>query len=122
MGDTNLAGHCVLIVEPEIGQFAHRLQVALEQTGADTLIVRGPAAALERLQSFRFSACTINYDHATDALRTLIGVLESVPILLYGNEAATAQSARTLPHLTFAPADVCSIVSALSRLLQPAGD
>ena len=122
MGDPNLARHTGLIVEPRICQFVCNLQGALEQTGAETLIVREPADAIERMRSFRFSACVINYDHACDALHVLIGRLVGVPILLYGGAGASVASARVVPQLPFTRATVDSIMRALDRLLAPEGD
>jgi hypothetical protein len=122
MGEPHLAGHIILIVEPEIDQFACNLQGALERMGAETLIVRQPASALERMRSFRFSACLINYDQASDTLSALIGGLVDVPIVLYGGQCASAASTRMVPQLAFAHASVDSITTALGRLLQSARD
>lgn len=120
MGDPNLVGHVILIVEPAIDQFVRDLQDALERRGAKTLVVREPGKAGERIGPFRFSACLINYDQASDALHALINDLGDTPILLYGGESASIASTRKVPHLTFTPARVDSIVIALDRLLQPA--
>ena len=118
MGDASLVGHVVLIVEPTIGQFVHNLQNALERIGAETLTVRQPGEAIERLGAFRFSTCLINYDHASGALHALIDDLGDIPMLLYGGASAAIASTRILPRPTFAHASVDSIVSALGRLLR----
>jgi hypothetical protein len=117
MGDSNLAGRTILIVEPQIAQFVYNLQGALEQMGAETLIAREPADAFERMRSFSFSACVINYDHASDALHAFIGDLGRVPVLLYGGAGASVASTRVVRHLAFTHATVGSIVSDLCRLL-----
>jgi hypothetical protein len=114
-----LTGHVILIVEPGIDQFVIKLQTALECRGAETLAVREAARALDRMREFRFSAGVLNYDHASDALHTLIDDLSGIPVLLYGGERAAVASSRKVPHLTFADARVESIVSALARLLGP---
>ena len=115
MGNS-LTGHVLLIVEPGIDQFVIDLQAALEAKGAETLAVREPATAFDRMREFRFTAGVVNYDHATDALHTLIDRLSDIPVLLYG-ESAPIASTRKVPHLAFTRASVDSIVSALDRLL-----
>ena len=114
-----LTGHVILIVEPGIDQFVIELQAALECRGAETLAVREPARAFDRMREFRFSAGVLNYDHASDALHKLIDALSGMPVLLYGGEGASLASSRKMPHLAFADASVDSIVSALGRLLRP---
>ena len=114
-----LTGHVILIVEPGIDQFVTRLQTALEHRGAETLAVREPAGALDRVREFRFSASVVNYDHESDALNTLIDDLGDTPILLYGHELACALWSRKVPHLAFSHASVDSIVTALAQLLPP---
>jgi len=122
-GDPNLAGHTVLIVEPEVGQIrVFNLQSTLERAGAETLIVRQPVDAFEVMRSFRFSAGVINYDHASGALHELIADLGDVPTLLYGGAGACIASARAVPQLPFTRATVDSIREALARLLSPGGD
>jgi len=112
-----LTGHVILIVDPQVGRFVLDLQAALERRGAETLIVHEAARAFERTREFRFSAGVLNYDHASDALHTLIGDLSHLAILLYGDENAAAAATRKVPHLPFAQPDVASIVGALVRLL-----
>jgi hypothetical protein len=120
MGDPNLVGHVILIVEPEIDQFVYNLQGTLERTGAETLIIREPAKAVEGMRAFRFSACVMNYNYTSGALHAVIDYLNGVPILLYGGESAALASARMVPHLAFTHAKGDSIVTALGRLLQSA--
>jgi hypothetical protein len=119
MGDP-LAGHVILIVEPEIDQVVFNLQPALEGRGAETLAVREPARAIERTREFSFSADVLEYDHAPEALHTLISDLSDIPVLLYGGESASAASTRKVPHLAFTHANAGSVVSTPGRLLQPA--
>jgi ActR/RegA family two-component response regulator len=121
MDSPNLVGYVVLIVEPDIGLFVSTLQAALEKSGSETLAVQSAVEAFERLKAFRFSVCVLNYD-ASAAIDALIGSLSDIPVLLYGNESAAASAARTVPHLTFAHATVCSIMRALGRMLDPAND
>jgi hypothetical protein len=75
-----LQGHSILIVEPEVGPFIARLQAAVDDLGAETLVVRDPTAALERCERFSFSAALVNTDH-----RPLLDELtaRNIPALLY---------------------------------------
>lgn len=122
MHDPNLTGHSVLIVEPRICQFVSSLQGLVEQMGAETLIVRESAGAIERIKSFRFSACVARYDEAQGALDVLLAHLAGVPTLLYGSEGARTAAARVAPQLPFAAATVGSIVGALAHMLSPVGN
>ena len=79
-----------------------KLQTALECRGAETLAVREPARAFDRMREFQFSAGVLNYDHASDALHKLIDDLSGMPVLLYGGERASLASSRKMPHLAFA--------------------
>jgi ActR/RegA family two-component response regulator len=119
MGDP-LSGHVVLIYEPEVGEFAHRLQAALERRGAETLAVHNPAEAFQRMREFSFSVGVVNCDHSCDALDRLIDGLSGISVLLYGSEKASAAYRRKAPHLACTHARVESILSALDRLLCPA--
>ena len=92
-----LQNHVVLIVESDIGPFVLALQAAMEQAGAETLVARDPASAMERKQRFQFSAAAVNVEH-----RSLISEL-GIPTLFYG-------SGETPPAPT-------AIVSGLVRLL-----
>jgi hypothetical protein len=120
MSEPNLVGHSILVVEPEIDQFALNLQAALEARGAETLVARNPAKAFEGSRALRFSACLLNYDHASDGLHALINYLSDIPILLYGGERASTAASRMMPHLAFTDRTVDSIVDALGKLLQSA--
>ena len=71
------------------------------------------------MREFRFSAGVLSYDHASDALFTLIGDLSHLAILLYGDENAAAAATRRY-RICPSPPDVASIVGALARLLGPA--
>jgi len=117
--EPSLAGHVILVVEPAVNRFAGALQDALERRGAETLFVRGPGEARERLGAFRFSTCLIDYDHACDALHALIDDLGDMPMLLYGGASASIGAMRIVPRPAFARASVDSIVSALGRLPRP---
>jgi ActR/RegA family two-component response regulator len=112
-----LTGDAILIVESRIDQFVTKLQAALEDRGAETLAVREPARALHRVREFCFSASVVNYDHASDALHTLIDNLGDMPLVLYGHDSASAVWSRKVPHLAFMRAHVDSIVTALDQLL-----
>jgi hypothetical protein len=112
-----LTGHAIPIVEPGIDQFVTKLQVALEDRGAETLAVREPTRALDRVREFCFSASVVNYDHASDALHTLIDDLGDMPLVLYGHDSASALWSRSVPHLAFTRASVESIMIVLDRLL-----
>jgi hypothetical protein len=105
MGDS-LTGHVILIVDPRVGQFAQDLQGALERRGAETLIVHESATAFDRTREFHFSAAVLNYDDASESQLTLIYGLGDIPILLYGDEAASAASRKKAPHVAFARANV----------------
>jgi hypothetical protein len=117
MGDS-LTGHVILIADPRVGRFVQDLQGALELRGAETLTVQQPATAFDRMREFHFSAAVLSYDDASDALETLIYGLGDIPILLYGNEAASAASKRKVPHVAFVRSDVEAIASALGGLLR----
>ena len=119
MADTNLVEHVILVVEPAIDQFVRNLQDALQRRGAVTPIVREASKAVEHIGAFRFSTCSIDCDHAADALHALIDDLGDIPILLYGGESASIASNRTVRHLTCTNARVDSILSASGRLSQP---
>lgn len=117
MGDS-LTGHVILIVDARVGQFAQDLQGALEQRGAETLIVDECATAFDRTREFHFSAAVLDYGNARDSLHTLLYDLGDIPILLYGDEAASAASRRKAPHVAFAHAKVETIANALGGLLR----
>jgi hypothetical protein len=94
-----MRGHSILIVESEVSSFARLLQEPVEQTGAESLVVRDPysVAGVERIKRFKFSAAAINVQH-----RAVIDDLD-VPVVVYGGSETPARS------------DV--IVSKLKRLL-----
>jgi len=73
-----LGNHSILIVESDIGPFILALQGAIEQAGAETVVARDPASAMERKQRFQFSAAAVNVEH-----RSLVSEL-GFPILFYG--------------------------------------
>lgn len=75
-----LHGHSILIVEPEVGPFVTALQAAIDNAGAETLVARDVATALQRCEQFRFSAALVNAEHRS----VLEGLTErNVPALLY---------------------------------------
>jgi ActR/RegA family two-component response regulator len=67
----------ILVVESEVSPFVLRLQVALEQRGAETLVARDQQTALQRSEQFTFSAALVNVEH-----RALVPRL-GIPALLY---------------------------------------
>ena len=73
-----LGNYSILIVESDIGPFILALQGAIEQAGAETVVARDPASAMERKQRFQFSAAAVNVEH-----RSLVSEL-GIPILFYG--------------------------------------
>ena len=93
----DLGGHSILIVDSAVNRFVGDLQGAIENAGAESLVVRSPEAAMERIKQFTFSAAVINA-----AYGSLADQLE-VPCLVYGTDAPAAR-----PE---------AIVVALARLL-----
>jgi hypothetical protein len=75
-----LSGHSILIVESEVGSFVARLQTAIEDVGAESLVARDAPTALQRCERFRFSAALVNAEH-----RQLMDQL-SMPSMLYVRE------------------------------------
>ena len=95
----DLRGHSILIVEGEVGPFCIRLQAAIDQTGAESVIALDIARALVRIKQFRFSAAVVNGEHRKLAVRL------GVPLLFYGSAGDVV------------PARADKIVSALKHLL-----
>lgn len=56
----SIAGHSILIVQPDIGPFAARLQAAVDHAGAQTVVARDVKTALHRCAEFQFSAVLLN--------------------------------------------------------------
>jgi hypothetical protein len=117
MHDKWLAGHAILIVEPELGRFACDLQGALEAAGAESLIARNAEAAVERLSRFTFSAGIINCGGHQQEIGALVGRLRSASLVLYGEGAAAFAAQSPAQRLTVAAASVTSILAALERSL-----
>ena len=95
-----LQGYTILVVEREVGSFISMLLQAIDETGAEVLVARSPAAALERSKRTPFAAVVINVED-----RELAAAL-GVPTVLYG------------PGET--PRRPGAIVLALERLLKAA--
>jgi ActR/RegA family two-component response regulator len=55
----DLSGHIILIVEDQ-PMLALNLQIALEEAGADVVVVRGAQEASARLRQFDFSAAVLD--------------------------------------------------------------
>jgi hypothetical protein len=73
-----LKGQTILIVEREVASFISMLLLAIDETGAETLVARSPRTALECRKRFPLSAAVVNAEH-----RELAASL-GVPIVLYG--------------------------------------
>lgn len=80
-----LSGHSILIVESGVGSFVVALQAAIDRTGAESMVARDVAAALQRTPLFAFSAAVINVEH-----RALIDNLD-IPVVVYGASALPAR-------------------------------
>lgn len=78
-----LDGHSILIVESGLSSFITALQAAIDGLGAESLVARDAATAIERCRRFKFSAALINIEH--EAVAEKFGI----PTLLYrGSEKA----------------------------------
>ena len=95
-----LPGHAILIVESETTAFVIRLQAAIQETGAETLVVRDPYSAdgEERLREFAVSAAVINAQHGRLAER------RGIPCVVYEGEAPEQIVSRDRGLLTGAAA------------------
>ena len=90
MENGDLTGHAILIVENEISWFVDKLQSAIDATGAQSMVIRGPErSVIDRIRHWKFSAAVINIEHAPD-----VGDL-GIPLLVYGTtESAEAPAGR----------------------------
>ena len=67
MENADLTGYAILIVENEISWFIDTLQRAIDATGAQSMVVRGPeGSVIDRIGHWKFSAAVINIEHAPD--------------------------------------------------------
>ena len=79
MENADLTGHAILIVENEISWFVDKLQNAIDATGAQSMVIRGPErSVIDRIRRWKFSAAVLNIEHAPD-----VGDLD-IPLLVYG--------------------------------------
>lgn len=83
----NLRGHLILIIESEVTAFVRLLRQAIDETGAESLVVSDPYGVdgLERIKRFKFSAALINIQHSS-----VINRLD-VPVIVYGDNATPAR-------------------------------
>jgi hypothetical protein len=58
----DLSGHAILVVDADPTPFTARLQDAIEQAGAQTVLVRTAEEASDRVKS-RISAAAVNVNH-----------------------------------------------------------
>jgi DNA-binding response OmpR family regulator len=70
-------GNVILVVEPDVTSFVSQLQEAIEAEGAESIVVRDPAAAMARCKRFEFSVALVNVRHH-DMVGRLI-----MPAMLY---------------------------------------
>ena len=100
----------ILIVDSRISPFVWTLQSVLEQAGAEVMVARDAAKAIEYLDRFSFSACLLGaLDDLPEDCCELQRELAGLPTLTYG--AISISPASSLPE------DVPAIVRALSARL-----
>ena len=115
-----LAGQVILIVEDDRGPFAQQLRVALDWTGARTLLASTPALARDYAACFDLFAATIYSDDAIHSVEfpQLVKEMGGMSLLLYGAEAPPHQPFRNARFLTASkPSHTGAIVKAVTRLL-----
>jgi hypothetical protein len=106
----------ILIVYGQIDLFVLGLQDELDREGADTLIARTPADAMQHLQRFDFDAAVINHVQGLDAgTRELVADLAGTPLLVLCN-AVTPVSLLRFPCLV-KPVCADAVVEVLVRLV-----
>jgi len=89
-----LEGHIILIVESAIGPFVLELQRALADAGAETLVARDAAMALDHNRRFAFSLAAISAEHG--AIKEAL----DLPVLLYGPGATERDPVAIVAGLT----------------------
>lgn len=86
-----LRGRSVLIVDSYVTPRVMHIQAAIDMTGAESVVARDAAAAMERCRRFAFAAAVINREHQTVAEQL------DIPHVLYRHETPH-QVVRALLH------------------------
>ena len=88
-----MQGKNILIVDDEIGPFAHELQSALERAGAEALIARDEKIAIQRLLNVDFDAVVLSKEHVTVLSRL---IEDHMPVVTYGSADSVTTVFRAL--------------------------
>jgi CheY-like chemotaxis protein len=117
-----LDGHTVLLVEAH-ADLAHELQTALEDAGAEVLVVRNAGEALARLAEFEFSAAVLDWRPATREHRTATRWLkdDGIPVLFHTAHPSEEAIAECGGPMLARPASAQQVVRALAQLAGPPG-
>jgi len=117
-----LDGHTVLLVEAQAA-LAHELQTALEDAGAEVLVVRNAGEALARMAEFEFSAAVLDWRPATREHRTATRWLkeDGIPVLFHAAHPSEEAIAECGGPMLARPASAEEIVRALARLTGAGG-
>ena len=99
----NLRERRILIIESE-HPFVYHLRAALEEEGAETVVVTDPysVAGADRISMYSVCAAAVN-----DVHRSVAGGLKSMPVLVYGREERV-------------PAEIGAVVRGLKEMLTTA--
>jgi CheY-like chemotaxis protein len=113
-----LDGQAVLLVEGH-ADFAHKLQAALEEAGAEVLVARNAGEALARLAEFEFTAAVLDWRPETREHRTATRWLkeDGIPVLFLAVDPSEEDIAECGGPMLARPSSAEEIASALARLV-----